>query len=136
MRRGEMQTAVGVVPHSLARMAAPWRWTSAHGKKDPTLLNDLARLVEPETAGNPCTGEKWVRSRLRGLAKALGRRASPTTIGRLLRAKGYGLRQPSQGPAHGPTEPEFKAIQLTRHAVCPQLWNYTIHPPDKPQNTK
>ena len=28
---------------------------------------------------------------------------------------------------------EFKAIQLTRHAICPQ-WNYTIRPQDQPKN--
>ena len=30
---------------------------------------------------------------------------------------------------------EFKAIELTRHAICPQ-WNYTIHPRARPQNTE
>ena len=38
------------------------------------------------------TGAKWVRTSLRGLSKALNRRACPTTLGRLLRAHGYGLR--------------------------------------------
>jgi len=57
----------------------------------------IARLVEPETAGNPCTGEKWVRSRLRSLSEALERRACPTTIGRLLRKQGYGLRSHRKG---------------------------------------
>ena len=42
-------------------------------------------LVEPETAGCPVSGERWVRTSLRGLAKALGHRACPTTLGRLLR---------------------------------------------------
>lgn len=49
-------------------------------------------MVEPETAGDPITGERWVRTSLRGLSAALNRRACPTTIGRLLRANGYGLR--------------------------------------------
>ena len=31
-------------------------------KKTPSLTEDLARLVAPETAGNPCSDEKWVRS--------------------------------------------------------------------------
>ena len=30
---------------------------------------------------------------------------------------------------------EFKAIQLTRHDVCPQ-WNYTIRPRASPENTE
>ena len=38
------------------------------------------------------TGERWVRTSLRGLSAALNRRAGPTAIGRLLRANGYGLR--------------------------------------------
>lgn len=49
-------------------------------------------MVEPETAGCPVTGERWVRTSLRGLSAALDHRACPTTIGRLLRANGYGLR--------------------------------------------
>ena len=49
-------------------------------------------MVEPETAADPITGERWVRTSLRGLSAALNRRACPTTIGRLLRANGYGLR--------------------------------------------
>lgn len=52
----------------------------------------MLRLVEPETAGCPATGERWVRTSLRGLSAALGRRAGPTAIARLLRANGYGLR--------------------------------------------
>lgn len=48
--------------------------------------------MEPETAGCPQSGTKWVRTSLRGLAKALDHRACPTTLGRLLRASGYGLR--------------------------------------------
>ena len=49
-------------------------------------------MVESETAGDPITGRRWVRTSLRGLSAALNRRACPTTIGRLLRANGYGLR--------------------------------------------
>ena len=49
-------------------------------------------MVEPETAGNPCTTEKWVRTRLRGLSDALDHRACPTAIGRLLRQQKLGLR--------------------------------------------
>ena len=34
-----------------------------------------------------------------------------------------------------PGNAEFKAIQLTRHAICPQ-WNYTIRPRASPENTE
>jgi hypothetical protein len=53
---------------------------------------ELTRLVSPEIAGNPCSQEKWVRSRLRGLSQALDRQACPTTIARLLRDQKIGLR--------------------------------------------
>ena len=49
-------------------------------------------MVEPETAGCPVTGDRWVWTSLRGLSAALGGRACPTTVGRLLRANGLGLR--------------------------------------------
>ena len=61
------------------------RRQAARGKKDPTLIDDLLKCVDPETAGDPCSDEKWVRSRLRSLSEKLGRRACPTTISRLLR---------------------------------------------------
>jgi hypothetical protein len=88
------------------------------GKKDPTILNDLTRLVEPETAGNPCSGEKWVRSRLRGLSKALNGRASRTTVARLLRKQGYGLRSHRKvlhtGKPHAERDRQFRYIASLR----------------------
>lgn len=88
------------------------------GKKDPTLLKDLAGLVAPETAGNPCTAEKWVRSRLRGLSEALDRRACPTTIGRLLRKQGLGLRSHRKvlhkGKPHAERDRQFRYMAAQR----------------------
>jgi hypothetical protein len=82
------------------------------------LLQDLVRLVAPETAGNPCSGETWVRSRLRGLSQALDRRACPTTIGRLLRAQGYGLRSHRKtlhtGRPHAERDRQFQYIAQQR----------------------
>ena len=81
-------------------------------------MKDLAELVAPETAGNPCTGEKWVRSRLRGLSEALNRRACPTTIGRLLRQQKYGLRSHRKvlhtGKPHAERDRQFRYIAALR----------------------
>jgi hypothetical protein len=78
----------------------------------------LIRLVAPETAGNPCSEEKWLRSRLRGLSKALNRRACPTTIGRLLRKQGYGLRSHRKvlhtGKPHAERDQQFRYIAAQR----------------------
>ncbi len=77
-------------------------------------------MVEPETAGNPCTGEKWVRSRLRGLSAALNHRACPTTIGRLLREQEYGLRSHRKvlhkGKPHAERDRQFRHIAAQREA--------------------
>lgn len=52
------------------------------------ILSVLEELVAPETAGDPMTAQKWVRSSLRTLSvklEAAGHAISPPTVGRLLR---------------------------------------------------
>ena len=54
----------------------------------------LERLVAPETAGDPMSTQKWVRSSLRTLSSrlgSLGHAISPPTVGRLLRKLDYSL---------------------------------------------
>jgi hypothetical protein len=96
----------------------PRRRASSRRKKDPTLIADLLRCVDPETAGNPCSEEKWVRSRLRGLSAKLNRRACPTTIGRLLRDQKYGLRSHRKvlhtGKPHAQRDQQFRHITAQR----------------------
>ena len=83
-------------------------------------MPDLVRLVAAETAGNPCCEEKWVRSRLRGLSKALDRRACPTTVGRLLREQKYGLRTHRKtlhtGKSHAERDRQFRYLAEQRLA--------------------
>jgi hypothetical protein len=82
------------------------------------LIADLLRLVDPETAGNPCSEEKWVRSRLRPLSKQLKSRACATTIGRLLRALKFGLRSHRKvlhtGKQHAERDRQFRYIAEQR----------------------
>lgn len=82
------------------------------------MIEDLKRCVDPETAGNPCSDEKWVRSRLRALSKKLDHRACPTTIGRLLRAQKYGLRSHRKvlhtGRPHAERNRQFEYIHGQR----------------------
>ena len=50
--------------------------------------------MEPETAGDPMSGQKWVRSSLRELSLRLGHAGHPasrTTVARLLDKLGYAL---------------------------------------------
>jgi hypothetical protein len=60
-----------------------------------TIVPTLKELVEPETAGDPMTGQIWVRSSLRNLRDRLlaaGHPVSVPTVGRLLKKLGYSLR--------------------------------------------
>jgi hypothetical protein len=90
-------------------------------QKDPTLPADLRKLVEPEAAGCPATGERWVRTSLRGLSAAPDRRAGPTTIGRLLRANGLGFRGHRErltGKAHAERDTPFRYIAEQRRVFA------------------
>jgi hypothetical protein len=84
------------------------------------LVEDLKRCVDPETAGNPCSDEKWVRSRLRGLSEKLEHRACPTTISRLLRDQKYGLRSHRKvlhtGKQHAERDRQFRYINEQRES--------------------
>jgi len=51
--------------------------------------------VEGETAGDPMSDRKWVRSSLRHLSESLGKLGytiGHTTVGRLLKDLGYSLK--------------------------------------------
>jgi Rhodopirellula transposase DDE domain len=76
------------------------------------------KCVADETAGNPCSDEKWCRSRLRSLSQKLDRRACPTTIGRLLRKQKFGLRSHRKtlhtGKSHAERDQQFRHIHEQR----------------------
>jgi hypothetical protein len=76
------------------------------------------KTIDRETAGNPCSEEKWVRSRLRTLSQKLDRRACPTTIRRLLRDQKIGLRSHRKvlhtGKVHAERNRQFEYIYKQR----------------------
>jgi len=62
---------------------------------DPTLLEDLRRLVEPSTLGDPMRPLIWISKSLRKLAAglaSLGHSACPNTVRKLLGRLGYSGR--------------------------------------------
>src|SRR5712692_2298327 len=64
-------------------------------EKDPTIVAALERMLTDETAGDPMTEQKWVRSSLRQLSKRLkteGHQASTGTVSRLLKDMGFSLK--------------------------------------------
>jgi hypothetical protein len=84
---------------------------------DPTLVADLARLVEPATMGDPERPLKWVSKSPVKLADALrarGHAVSPNTVAKLLNDKlGYSRqvnRKTHEGASHPDRNAQFEHI--------------------------
>jgi len=81
--------------------------------EDPTILDDLKKLVEPETRGDPMQTLLWTTLSLRDLAKALKKshhKVSPTVVGNLLRELHYSLQANSkthEGKQHIDRDAQF-----------------------------
>jgi hypothetical protein len=79
-------------------------------------------LVEPHTAGDPQSSEKWLNCRLRDIQARLvmqGHRVSLPVIRRLLRSAGYRLRVNHKewtGPAHPDRDRQFRVIAAQQAA--------------------
>lgn len=59
---------------------------------DPTLESDLDKLIQSDIAGNPSSGDRWVRQSLRQLCQALkpqGHTVGRMTVRALLQKKGF-----------------------------------------------
>jgi hypothetical protein len=88
----------------------------ASRKKDPALIEELPKLVEPETGGDPEGKRKFVRISLRSLSRQLGR-ACPVTIGRLLQGLKFSLKTNVKrltGPPHPDRNRQFRFIKKLR----------------------
>jgi len=78
---------------------------------DPALVPALQAVVEGSTAGSPMDVLRWTSKSKAKLARALatrGHRASPNTVGRLLRELGYSL-QANRKDKEGASPPERDA---------------------------
>jgi transposase len=91
-------------------------------ERDATLLGDLERLLIDETAGDPMSDAKWVRSSTKKLCdqlRELGHEVGQTTVYRLLKGMGFSLkfnkkrRAGSQSPER---DQQFQYIALQKAA--------------------
>jgi len=84
--------------------------------KDPTLLADLERLVEPVTRGDPESPLRWTCKSMRKLAAELngmGHRTSQHLVAELLHELGYSLqanRKTLEGASHPDRDAQFGHI--------------------------
>ena len=89
----------------------------------------MQKLVEPETAGDPMSEQKWVPSHLRSLSQRLGdlgHSSSPPTGGRLLRKLGYSLRvhvkKQEASAAHPERTQQFDQIEAQKQRFQAAGW--------------
>jgi Rhodopirellula transposase DDE domain len=84
--------------------------------KDPEILPALERMLSDEVAGDPMGHQKWVRSSIRNLSKALkeqGHQVGHGAVARLLRKLGYSpqvIKKKQAGSQHPDRDRQFKYI--------------------------
>jgi transposase len=90
---------------------------------DPTLLEDLERLLEADTRGDPESPLRWTAKSVRQLAAALrelGHRVHFASVAKLLRGLGYSLqsnRKAKEGACHPDRDAQFEHINATATAA-------------------
>jgi len=90
---------------------------------DPTLLDDLKRLVDPDTRGDPESPLRWCSKSLGKIAGALveaGHQVSDRSAGKLLRGLGFRLhanQKTREGKDHPDRDAQFRHINETARAA-------------------
>ena len=86
-------------------------------------------MVTPETAGEPNSGQKWMRSSLRQLSRRLaqiGHPASPPTVSRLLKKLDYSLKANVKKEAGKDHPDRDKIINLFNQGVELVVLSYDL----------
>lgn len=112
--RGLKELADGVIADGRARRPGGGRKKLVD--RDASLLNDLLRLVEPATLGDPERPLRWVsksHAKLAAALQAMGHEVSPQTVRRLLRQIGYrrqGNAKAEEGRQHPDRDAQFEHL--------------------------
>ena len=102
--------------HPVGRIRRPGGGRKKAKQKDPTLVADLEKLVEPTTRGHPETCLRWTCNSVRKLAEDLnqmGYRVSYPVVAELLHELDYSLqanRKTQEGDSHLDRDAQFKYI--------------------------
>ena len=102
--------------HPAGRIRRPGGGRKKAGKKDPTLVRDLEKLVEPTTRGDPESSLRWTCKSVRTLSGELarmGHKVSYPVVAELLHEMGYSLqanRKTKEGGSHPDRNAQFEHI--------------------------
>jgi hypothetical protein len=102
--------------HPAGRIRRPGGGRKKAREKDPTLVADLEKLVEPTTRGHPETCLRWTCKSVRKLAEELnrlGHQVSYPVVAELLHELDYSLqanRKTKEGDSHPDRDAQFEYI--------------------------
>ncbi len=90
--------------------------------KDPAIKTTLEQMLASETAGDPMSEQRWIRSSTHELSKRLeatGHEASPSTVSRLLKKMGFSMKANKKKQFHvncPDRDQQFRYIASQREA--------------------
>jgi len=114
--RSELEQKPGQAEHPKIAIRKPGGGRKKTLTKDPVLLRDLEKLVEPVTRGDPQSPLRWTCKSARRLAEELRRRGHPvshTLVAQLLHQQKYSLqanRKTTEGSSHPDRNAQFEHI--------------------------
>jgi len=115
IRQGLKELSAPAV-HPMGRIRRPGGGRKKARQKDPTLVTDLEKLVEPTTRGHPETCLRWTCKSVRKLAEELnrlGHQVSYPVVAELLHELDYSLqanRKTTEGDSHPDRDAQFEYI--------------------------
>ena len=125
IRRGIRELSQPGLGPGKGRVRRPGGGRKRTVETDPTLREDLERLVEPTSRGDPESPLRWTCKSVRKLAAALkaqGHQTSHRMVAELLHEMGYSL-QANQKTLEGSEHPDRNAqFEHLNGAVQQQLW--------------
>jgi len=121
---GELRQRKPGVPLGRSRKAGAGRKPLTEG--DPQLLEELDRLVDPDTRGDPMSPLRWTCKSTRQLAdtlRAAGHPVSHRVVGELLASMGYSLQanaKTKEGSSHPDRDAQFRYLneQVRNSLTC------------------
>jgi Rhodopirellula transposase DDE domain len=111
---GELSQRQPGVPLGRARKVGAGRKPLV--QRDPKIVEELDRLVDPDTRGDPMSPLRWTCKSTRQLAQALiaaGHPVSHRVVGELLESMGYSLQanvKTKEGKSHPDRDAQFRYL--------------------------
>jgi len=97
-------------------------------ESDPTILDDIERLVDEDSRGDPESLLRWTAKSVRQVAaglRELGHEAHFTSVAMLMRLLGYSLQanvKTREGASHPDRDAQFRHINATAKAAVAAGW--------------